>query len=57
MEDYSFIRLEPTLQLARHTRNSPVATIVNNWFIRLETDKTYFQISNTKNGIAFKKYG
>ena len=53
MEDYSFIRLEPTLQLARYTRNSPVATIVNNWFIRLETDKTYFQISNTKNGIAF----
>lgn len=53
MEDYSFIRLEPTLALARYTRNSPVATIVNNWFIRLETDKTYFQITNTKNGIAF----
>lgn len=53
MEDYSFIRLEPTLSLARNTRNSPVATIVNNWFIRFETDKTYFQITNTKNGIAF----
>jgi hypothetical protein len=53
MEDYSFIRLEPTLSLARYTRNSPVATIVNNWFIRFETDKTYFQISNTKTGIAF----
>ena len=53
MNDYSFIRLEPTLSKAIDTRASSVATIFYNDQIQLATNETYLQLSNTKDGIAF----
>jgi hypothetical protein len=53
MNDYSFIRLEPTLSKAIDTRPSSVASIFYNDQIQLCTNETYLQLSNVSGGIAF----
>jgi hypothetical protein len=53
MNDYSFIRLEPTLSKAIDTRPSSVASIFNIDQIQLLTNETYLQLSNVSSGIAF----
>lgn len=53
MNDYSFIRLEPTLEKAIYTRNSPVATIIKNDFVHLLPNETYLQTTSLKDGISF----
>jgi hypothetical protein len=53
MNDFSFIRLEPTLEKGRETRPSPVSSIFYTTQIQLSPKEFYCQISNTKNGIAF----
>ena len=53
MNDFSFIRLEPTLDKGRNTRPSPVSNIFYLSQIQLSTKEFYCQITNTKDGIAF----
>ena len=53
MNDFSFIRLEPTLERAIYTRNSPFASIIQNDMIQLATNETYLQKTNYPDGIAF----
>lgn len=53
MNDYSFIRLDPTLEKATYTRNSPVATIIKNDFVHLLPNETYLQTTSLKDGISF----
>jgi len=53
MTDYSFIRLEPTLEKGRNTRPSPLANIFYLSQIQLSAKEFYCQITNTKDGIAF----
>lgn len=53
MEDYSFIRLKPTLAEALDTNPSARANIGYLNQVRLATNETYTQISNTNDGIAF----
>jgi hypothetical protein len=53
MNDFSFIRLEPSLELGRNTRPSSVTSIFYNTQIQLSPKEFYCQISNVKNGISF----
>jgi hypothetical protein len=53
MNDYSFIRLEPTLSKAIDTRPSSVTSIFQTDQIQLLTNETYLQLSNVSSGISF----
>jgi hypothetical protein len=53
MNDFSFIRLEPSLELGRNTRPSSVTSIFYNTQIQLSPNEFYCQISNVKDGISF----
>jgi hypothetical protein len=53
MEDYSFIRLKPTLQEALDTNPSAMSNLGYFNQVRLATDELYTQITNTTLGIAF----
>jgi hypothetical protein len=53
MNDFSFIRLEPSLELGRNTRPASVTSIFYNTQIQLSPNEFYCQISNVKDGISF----
>lgn len=53
MIDYSFIRLETSLEKAKDVQNQRVARVVHTSPIQLFPDETYLQVTNLSSGIAF----
>lgn len=53
MNDFSFLRLEPTFNDAKYTRASTATSIFYLGQIILRPNETYLQTSNTTDGIAF----
>ncbi len=53
MNDFAFIRLEPTIEEAKQSRPSAIATLGYFDQVRLSPNESYTQITNTPLGIAF----
>ena len=51
--DYSFIKLEDSLDKAKQIKISPMSSIKSNEVIQLLPNEYYLQISNNSNGISF----
>ena len=51
--DYSFIKLEDSLDKAKQIKISPMSSIISNEVIQLLPNEYYLQISNNSNGISF----
>ena len=51
--DYSFIKLEDSLDKAKQIKISPLSSIQSNEVIQLLPNEYYLQISNNSNGISF----
>lgn len=53
MNDFSFLRLEPSLEAGRNTRPQSIADIFFLSQVQLSPKEFYCQVTNTKNSIAF----